>query len=1102
MSRFFIHHPVFAWVIAILIALSGVISLLNMGVESYPNVAPPQVTVNAVYPGADARTAEQAVTQVIEQQLTGIDNLLYFSSTSSSSGRISITLTFQTGTDSDIAQVQVQNKVSLATPSLPTEVIQQGVVVAKANSGFLMVVGLRSSDPTIDRNALNDLIASRILDPLARVPGVGNTQQFGSEYAMDIWLDPTKLEGYGMSASEVLAAVRAQNAQFAAGSIGADPAPEGQGFTATVAAEGRLSTPQEFRNIILRAEPGGATVRLGDVARVEIGAESYGFDAQFDGEPMGAVAILLQPGANALSVAEAVTARMDQLKDAFPPGVEWFVPYDSTTFVRISIEEVVQTLIEAVALVFLVMLLFLQNLRATLIPTLVIPVALLGTFLGMNLIGFTINQLTMFAMVLAIGIVVDDAIVVIENVERIMSEEHLPPVEATEKAMDEITGAVVAITVVLAAVFIPSSLQGGASGEIYKQFAITIAMSMGFSAFLALSFTPALCATFLKQHDPEKDRQNWFVRGFNRIYDRVSGTYVRHVGSVIEHTPRWMVVFVALAVACGVLLARLPGSFVPEEDQGYAMAIVQLPPGATLQRTTRVFSQVRGIVQDLDGYEGMMQIAGFSYVGQGENVGMAFIKLKNWADRDVTATQFIQNANVALSGVRDATIFVVNLPTIQGLGQFGGFDMYLEDRAGLGREVLNQAQGTLLAAAAQEPDLLSSVRPNSLADAPQLQLKVDRAQAEAMGLSIGDVYNAIQLMLAPVYVNDYFSEGRIKRVMMRAEAPYRMGENSLSFFYSPSAQQTVNGNAAMIPLSNVVSERWTMSSPSLTRYNGFAAVNINGSPAPGRSSGQAMTAMEQIVDNQLPAGIGYDWSGLSYQEIMAGNTATLLLVLSVLVVFLCLAALYESWSIPVAVLLVVPLGVLGAVLFTMARGLSNDIFFMIGLVTVIGLAAKNAILIVEFAVLGRAAGKTLREATIEAAHLRFRPILMTSLAFILGVLPLAVSTGAGANSRHAIGTGVIGGMLFATFLGLLLIPVFFVAVRRLLGDKMDEPARPRAPSAPPSGSAQPAPVVPPVAPLGPPADVQAPAPPPPPAQPPGGRPPPDGPPPQLPAPPR
>ena len=1040
MSRFFIHHPVFAWVIAILISLSGVIAVLNMGVESYPNVAPPQVTIGATYPGADAQTAEQAVTQVIEQQLTGIDNLLYFSSTSSSSGRASITLTFETGTDPDIAQVQVQNKVALATPRLPTEVVQQGVVVAKANSGFLMVVGLRSSDPDMDRNALNDLIASRILEPLARVPGVGNTQHFGSEYAMNIWLDPTKLQGYGMSATQVLSAVRAQNAQFAAGSIGADPAPQGQGFTATVSAEGRFSSPEEFRNIILRSDADGAIVRLRDVARIEVGAQGYGFDAQFNGQPTGAVAIMLQPGANALGVAEAVTARMDELQASFPPGVEWFSPFDSTTFVRLSINNVIMTLIEAMILVFLVMLLFLQNLRATIIPTLVIPVALLGTFLTLSLIGFTVNQLTMFAMVLAIGIVVDDAIVVIENVERIMTEEGLAPREATIKAMDQITGAVVAITVVLAAVFIPSALQGGASGEIYKQFAITIAVAMGFSAFLALGFTPALCATFLKQHAaPGEKKENRFVRGFNRLYDRVSGTYVGHIGSAVRHTPRWMVVFVVLSVACGVLLTRLPGSFVPEEDQGYAMAIVQLPPGATLQRTQKVFEQVRGTLQDMDGYESMMQIAGFSFVGQGENVGMAFIKLTDWSERDVTVPEFIQQANGALYGIRDASIFVVNLPTIQGLGQFGGFDMYLQDRAGLGRDALAQAQGTLLGAAAQQPDLLAGVRPNTLADAPQLQLEVDRAQAEAMGLSTGDVYNAIQLMLAPVYVNDYFADGRIKRVVMRADAPFRTGRESFSQFYSPSSEQTAEGTPAMIPLSNVVRSEWGMNTPSLTRYNGYSAVNINGSPAPGRSSGEAMAAMESIVAEQLPAGIGSDWTGMSYQEIIAGNTATLLLVLSVLVVFLCLAALYESWSIPVSVLLVVPLGILGAVVFTMLRGLSNDIFFMIGLVTVIGLAAKNAILIVEFAVLERAAGKTLRDATIEAARLRFRPILMTSLAFIMGVVPMAISTGAGANARHAIGTGVIGGMLFATFLGLLLIPVFFVAVRRMLGDKMDEP---------------------------------------------------------------
>ncbi|MBP6797253.1 MAG: multidrug efflux RND transporter permease subunit [Luteimonas sp.] len=1042
MPKFFIHHPVFAWVIAILISLSGVIALLNMGVESYPNVAPPQVTVNASYPGADARTAEQAVTQVIEQQLTGIDNLLYFSSSSNSSGGVSISLTFESGTDPDIAQVQVQNKVSLATPRLPSEVTQQGVVVAKANSGFLMVVGLRSTDGSMDRNALNDLIASRILEPLARVPGVGNTQHFGSSYAMNIWLDPEKLQGYGLSATQALAAVRAQNTQFAAGAIGADPAPAGQGFYATVAAEGRLSTPEQFRDIILRSSADGALVRLGDVARVEVGAQGYGFDAKFNGQPTGAVAVMLQPGANALSVAEAITARMDELQVTFPAGVEWYTPFDSTTFVKISIQEVVKTLIEAVVLVFLVMWIFLQNLRATVIPTLVIPVALLGTFLGLSMIGFTINQLTLFAMVLAIGIVVDDAIIVIENVERIMAEEHLPPLEATEKAMGQITGAVVAITVVLAAVFIPSALQGGASGEIYKQFAITIAMAMGFSAFLALGFTPALCATFLKQHAaPGEKKENIVYRTFNRAYERISHTYVGHIGSAVKHAPRWMVAFAVIAVLCGVLYTRLPGSFVPEEDQGYAMVIVQLPPGSSLQRTQAVFEDVRGTLEGMDGYLSMMQIAGFSFVGQGENVGMAFVRLKHWDERDITVPQFIQQANGALQGIKEASIFVVNLPTIQGLGQFGGFDMYLQDRAGLGREVLGQARDTLVAAAAQRPDTLVNVRPNTLQDAPQLVLDVDRAQAQAMGLAVGDVYSAIQLMLAPVYVNDYFSEGRVKRVIMRADAPFRMGPEAFSRFYTPSTTLSEDGNRAMIPLSNVVHAQWRMNTPSLTRYNGYSAVSINGSPAPGRSSGEAMAAMEDIVASDLPSGIGFDWTGLSYQEIIAGNTATLLLVLSVLVVFLCLAALYESWSIPVSVLLVVPLGILGAVLFTMGRGLSNDIFFKIGMVTVIGLAAKNAILIVEFAVLERAAGKTLREAVIEAARLRFRPILMTSFAFIMGVTPLALSSGAGANARHAIGTGVIGGMLFATFLGLLLIPVFFVAVRRMLGDRMDELAK-------------------------------------------------------------
>ncbi|WPU54784.1 multidrug efflux RND transporter permease subunit [Stenotrophomonas acidaminiphila] len=1040
MPKFFIEHPVFAWVVAILISLGGVISILNLGVESYPSVAPPQVTVSATYPGASAATAEKSVTQVIEQQLTGIDNLVYFSSSSSSTGRVSITLTFDSGTDPDIAQVQVQNKVALATPRLPSEVTKQGVVVAKANAGFLMAIGVRSDDGSVDRDALNDIVGSRVLDQISRVPGVGSTQQFGSEYAMRIWLNPEKLQGYHLSATDVYNAIGTQNLQFAAGSVGGDPAPNGQAFTATVAAEGRYSTPEEFENTILRANADGSVVRLKDVASVAFGASNYGFDTRYNGKPVAAFAIQLLPGANALDVSKAVRAKMDDLAPSFPPGVSWFTPFDSTTFVNISIKEVVHTLVEAVVLVFLVMLIFLQNFRATIIPTLVIPVALLGTFMGMLAIGFTINQLTLFAMVLAIGIVVDDAIVVIENVERIMSEDKLDPKPATQKAMGQITGAVVAITVVLAAVFIPSAMQPGASGEIYKQFALTIAMSMGFSALLALSFTPALCAAFLKP--THNERPNWIYRTFNTYYGKLEKSYVGSVGSVIRHSPRWLMVFALLLVLCGFLFTRLPGSFLPEEDQGYALAIVQLPPGATKSRTTVVFDQLYGMMKDDPSFEGMMQVTGFSFVGSGENVGMAFIRLKDWDAREETAPEFIQKMNgKAFVGIKDAQVFFVNLPTVQGLGQFGGFDMWLQDRAGAGQEALMEARNTLIGAASADKSLVG-VRPNTLENSPQLQLKVDRVQAQAMGVSVNDVYTAIQMMLAPVYVNDFFYGGRIKRVNMQADAAYRTGPESLRSYYVPSSlSKDADGQRSMIPLSTVVKSEWIYAPPALSRYNGYSAVNIVGSPAPGGSSGQAMATMENLVRNDLPNGFGYDWSGMSYQEILAGNAAALLMVLSVVVVFLCLAALYESWSIPVSVLLVVPVGILGAVVFSLLRGLPNDLYFKIGMVTVIGLAAKNAILIVEFAVEQRAAGKTLREAAIEAAHLRFRPILMTSFAFILGVLPMAISTGAGANARHSLGTGVIGGMLFATVIGVLLIPLFFVTVRRVLGDKLDEPSR-------------------------------------------------------------
>ena len=1038
MSNFFIDRPIFAWVIAILITLGGVIAIFNLGIESYPAIAPPQVVVSASYQGASADTVEKTVTQVIEQQLTGIDHLAYFSSSSSSSGGASITLTFEPGTDPDIAQVQTQNKVALATPRLPSEVTQQGVVVSKANAGFLMVGMLKSDDGSFDSYALNNLLASRVLDQIQRVPGVGSATQFGSEYSMRIWLDADKLHGYGLSAAQVLAAVRSQNVQVAAGSLGAEPATPGNAFTATVVAEGRFSSPEQFENIILNATSSGTTVRLKDVARVELGPFSYGHMVAYNGQAVAGFAVQLLTGANALAVAEAVKAKLAQMQPSFPKGVSWFVPYDTSDFITISIEEVVQTLLEAIFLVFLVMLVFLQNFRMTIMPTLVIPVALMGGFVGMWIIGFTINQLTLFGMVLAVGIVVDDAIVVIENVERIMAEEGLPPREATRKAMGQISGAVVAIAVVLAAVFIPSAMQKGSAGEIYRQFALTVAFTVSFSAFLALAFTPALCASLLKPHHETK--KNVLFRWFNRTFDSAQKTYTGHIRSAIRHVPTWMVVFIAITAFCAFLFIRLPGSFLPEEDQGYALAIVQLPAGAAVSRTNAVMEQLQTIARKNPAIEGVVTVSGFSFVGQGENVGMAFFRFKPWKDRSVNATELIKQLNGAIfMGIKDAQAFVVNLPTINGLGQFGGFDLYLQDRAGQGHDALIAARNILLGKAAQETNLLTGVRPNGLEDTPQLSMTVDRVQAQSMGLSLSDIYTAIQLMLAPVYANDFFFQGRVLRVNMEADAPFRMSPDALQHFYVPSSLPASTPGAVppMIPLSNVVHTQWLMGSPSLVRYNGYSAVEIVGSQAPGRSSGEAMQAMQDIVTKDLPPGFGYDWTGQSLQEIISGSQAPVLFALSILVVFLCLAALYESWSVPVAVLLVVPLGVTGALLATLLRGLTNDVYFKIGLLTIIGLAAKNAILIVEFAEAAERAGKTPMEAAEEAARLRLRPILMTSFAFILGMLPLAISSGAGANARHALGTGVIGGMLFAVFLGVLLIPVFYVVLRRILGDKLE-----------------------------------------------------------------
>jgi len=1038
MPGFFIDRPIFAWVVAILITLAGGVAIFNLPVAAYPSISPPQVSVSASYPGASAQVLEKTVTSVIEQQLTGIDNLLYFESTSRSNGSIQITLTFITGTDPDIAAVQVQNRLSVAQARLPEEVVQNGITVAKTNNDFLMVVALRSTDAAFDSYALNNIIAAQIKDSIQRVPGVGGANLFGAAFAMRIWLDPDKLHGYGLSATEVLAAVREQNVQIAAGNIGAEPALEGQGFTASVTAASRFDSPDQFAEIILRANPDGSTVRLKDVARIALGAESYGHDTHVNGEPIAGMAILLAPDANALNVARDVRAKMDQLAPNFPPGVSWFSPFDSTTFVSISIREVVFTLSEAVVLVFLVILLFLQNFRATLIPTLVVPVALTSAFAGMYLMGFSINVLSLFALVLAIGLVVDDAIVVVENVERIMSEEGLPPREATRKAMGQITGAVIAMTSVLAAVFIPMALVGGSVGAIYRQFSVTIAISMLISALMALSFTPALCASLLKPAQGEPGR---FLGAFNSFYERLSGAYLHRVARAIRHTPRWMAMFLLLVGLAVLVFSRLPGSFMPEEDQGYAFAFVQLPPGATIVRTGNVLRKMENILLKNPVVDRVLDVAGFSFIGQGENIGFGFIRLKDWSEREKPEEQidaFIRWANGALQEIKEARIFVVNLPTVRGLGSFGGFDFRLEDRAGLGYQELMDARNTLLAAAGKDPRLYA-VRPNQMENAPELRLDVDRVKAKSMGLSLTDIYAAIRLMLAPVYANDFNYQGRVLKVMLQADAPYRARPEDLGRFYLADSSGDLGH---MVPLSSVVTSNWVVAPPAVDHYNGFTAIQISGSAAPGYSSGESMAAMEEIVTRNLPEGIGFEWSGQSFQEILSGQQAPVLFALSLLVVFLVLAALYESWLVPVAVMLVVPLGMLGAVTFTWLRGLENDVYFKVGMIAVIGLSAKNAILIISFANSMRQTGQSLLIATLEACRLRLRPILMTSIAFMLGVLPLAISTGAGANSRHAIGTGVMGGMFGATVLGILFVPVFFVVVVRLWGDRSDSGANP------------------------------------------------------------
>ena len=1047
MPQFFIDRPVFAWVIAIIITLGGVFAIRELPAEAYPDVAPPQVSISATYPGANADVVERTVIQVIEQQLTGIDNLMYFSSSSSNSGG-SITLFFESGTNPDTAAVQTQNRVTLAEPRLPRDVVLQGLQVAKVNSGFLMAVSLRSKDNSVPSDVLNNIVAAQVLDPISRIPGVGQTQQFGAEYSMRIWLNPDKLRSFHMSAADVLARVRGQNVQFATGSLGEQPAVQGQQVVASVSAEAQFSSKEEFENVILRTEANGTSVRLKDVARVELGLNTYSFDVRLDNQPVAGFGILMSPGANALEVARQVKIRMDELASSFPAGVEWFLPFDATLFINAAIHEVVITLCIAVVLVFVVMLVFLQSFRATLIPTLVVPVALMGAFIGMAVFGFSINQLTLFGMVLAIGIVVDDAIVVIESVERIMREEHLSPKDATRKAMTQITNPIIAISVVLAAVFIPSALQSGSVGMIYQQFAMTIAISMGFSAFLALSLTPALCGTILR---PEHLKENRFFKLFNRGYDKTQKSYVRSVKFSMRHQRFWLAGFAALLLVGGWTFMHVPSSFVPEEDQGFTIGMVMMPPGTAQPRTREFMKSVSEQLRTNEAVDSVFEVTGFSFIGSGESVGMFFIKLKDYADRKATATEFNQWAFGMGMSQKDGMALFFNFPTIPGLGNFGGFEFWLEDRKAMGRPALYGALGAMMGAAGKS-SVVAGVQPNELPPAPQLNLSLDREQAQSMGLAISDVYAAVQLMLAPVYVNDFIFEGRVLRVTMQADAPYRMNEEALQRFYLPAGTTAESNSFAfagdtssdgMVPLSSVLRSNWVVAAPSQARFNGFPAIQLNGGAQPGKSTGEAMQEMERIVRDDLPPGLGYDWGGQSYQERLSGAEAPMLFALSILVVFLCLAALYESWATPIAVLLVVPVGLIGSVFAAKAAGMPNDVFFKVGLITIIGLAAKNAILIVEFAIEEQKRGKALYESIIEASRLRLRPILMTSFAFILGVLPLVFASGAGANARRALGTGVVGGMLSAAILGVLLAPVFFVAIRRMVGDKLAIPAEDR-----------------------------------------------------------
>ncbi|WP_429215731.1 efflux RND transporter permease subunit [Aeromonas veronii] len=1028
MARFFIDRPIFAWVIALVIMLAGSLAIIKLPVAQYPSIAPPAVGISASYPGASAKTVEDSVTQIIEQNMTGLDHLLYMSSQSDSAGRVSVTLTFQPGTDPDIAQVQVQNKLQQAMSLLPQEVQQQGIRVQKTSSSFLMVAAFISSDGSMNNDDLADYVVSNIKEPLSRLDGVGDITLFGSQYSMRVWLDPNKLNRVQMTPGDVQAAIKAQNAQVAFGKLGGTPSVEDQQFTATIMGQTRLSTVEQFNDILLRVNQDGSKVRLKDVARVELAGESYDADALYNGQSTAAVAIKLATGANALDTAEKVRGKLNELSDYFPANMEIVYPYDTTPFVKISIEEVVQTLIEAIFLVFCVMYLFLQNFRATLIPTIAVPVVLLGTFGVMAAFGFSINTLTMFGMVLAIGLLVDDAIVVVENVERLMSEEDLSPLEATRKSMTQITGALVGIALVLSAVFVPMAFFGGSTGAIYRQFSLTIVSAMVLSVLVALILTPALCATLLKpMKHGEFGAKRGFFGWFNRAFDAGTNRYQSGVRKVIKQGVRYSLIYGAMLAVLAVLFMRMPTSFLPEEDQGVIMSMVQLPVGATKQRTEVVLADMRDyfLKNEKDNVDSVLTVSGFSFAGSGQNAGMAFIKLKDWSERkspDRSANAIIGRAMGYLFSIKEAQVFAFNLPPIPELGTATGFDFFLQDRGGIGHDKLMAARNQLLGMAAQDPTLVR-VRPNGMEDTPQLDIKIDYEKALAQGLSIADINNTLATAWGSSYVNDFVDRGRIKKVYMQADAPFRMNPEDLKLWY------VRNSAGQMVPFSAFASTEWSFGSPRLERYNGVPAMEIVGEAAPGKSTGDAMAAIEQMV-KQLPEGVGIEWTGLSFQERQAGSQAPALYAISLLVVFLCLAALYESWSIPFSVMLVVPLGVLGAIVAATLRGLENDVYFQVGLLTTIGLSAKNAILIVEFAKELYDKGMGLGEAVVEAARLRLRPILMTSLAFILGVLPLVISSGAGASSRNAIGTGVMGGMISATVLAIFFVPLFFVLVMR------------------------------------------------------------------------